>query len=61
MKDEAFVASLRTAEAEALASLSRAVAGLGELAAAALHDALAPHNKIMIGDDSGLTCPAISI
>lgn len=40
MKDPAFAAALRTAEAEALRGLSRRLAGLGDAAANALQDAL---------------------
>ena len=43
-----FQAALRDAEAEAVASLSRSLAGLSEAAAAALRDALAPSNKITV-------------
>lgn len=40
MKDAAFVAELRSAEAVAVESLSRELVGLGTLAASALRDAL---------------------
>src|SRR5262245_15312154 len=47
-QDPAFVAALRAAEAEAVESLSRSLAGLGELAGSALRDALAGHQKITV-------------
>lgn len=40
LKDAAFVAELRSAEALAVESLARSLAGLGDLAASALRDAL---------------------
>lgn len=46
MQNEAFVAELRKAEAAALAGLSRSLAGLGDMAAAALRAALGPKQKI---------------
>jgi hypothetical protein len=46
--NEAFAAALREAEAEAVAALSRALAGLGDAAAAALRDALGPGQKITV-------------
>ena len=48
MADDVFVAALREAEAEAVQGLSRSLAGLGESAAQALRDALAPSNKITV-------------
>lgn len=48
MADDVFVAALRDAEAEAVQGLSRSLAGLGESAAQALRDALAPNNKITV-------------
>lgn len=48
MADESFIAELRQAEAEALAGLSRSLAGLGDSAAAALRDALGSHQKITV-------------
>lgn len=46
--DPAFVAALREAESEAVAALSRNLAGLGELAATALRAALADGQKMTI-------------
>lgn len=46
LKEPGFLAELRQAESEAIAGLSRSLAGLGESAAGALRDGLAPHQKI---------------
>jgi len=46
--DPVFMAALKEAEAEAVQGLSRALAGLGDMAAQALRDALAPSNKISV-------------
>lgn len=46
--DPAFAEALRDAEAEALAGLSRSLAGLADGVAAALRDALAPGQKISV-------------
>ena len=43
-----FVTALREAEGEAVAGLARSLAGLGDSAAAALRDALSPHQKITV-------------
>ncbi len=48
MADDMFLGALREAEAEAVVGLSRALAGLGDKAARALHDALEPHQKITV-------------
>lgn len=48
MRDPAFVQGLRDAEQEAVAGLSRTLAGLGELAGAALRDALHEDQKITV-------------
>lgn len=48
LRDPVFVAALREAEGEAVATLSRTLAGLGEDAAAALRDALKPGQKMSI-------------
>ena len=48
LKDPAFTEALRAAEAEAIAALSRSLAGLGESAAAAFRDALDPGQKITV-------------
>lgn len=46
LKEDYFIAELRSAEQEAVASLSRALAGLGDSAAEALRAALHPEQKI---------------
>jgi hypothetical protein len=48
MADEFFVHELRQAEREAVEGLSRALAGLGDLAASALRDALDSRQKITV-------------
>ena len=48
MDDQTFIAALREAESEAIAGLSRSLAGLGDAAAGALRDALGPGNKITV-------------
>lgn len=48
MDDSFFVTALREAESEAVAGLSRSLAGLGESAAAALRDALDASQKVTI-------------
>ena len=48
MKEDYFIAELRTAEQEAVAGLARALAGLGDGAAEALRDALKPDQKITV-------------
>jgi phage terminase small subunit len=48
MADDTFLAALHEAEGAAVAGLSRALAGLGDAAAAALRDALQPSNKITV-------------
>ncbi|MCB9150196.1 MAG: hypothetical protein H6641_15680 [Caldilineaceae bacterium] len=45
-KEPHFIEAMRHAEADAVAGLSRTLAGLGELAAASLRDALASDQKI---------------
>jgi hypothetical protein len=46
MSDDGFLDSLHEAEREAVAALSRALSGLGDMASSALRDALQPHQKI---------------
>lgn len=48
MKDTDFIEAMRDAEAEAVAGLSRSLAGLGESAAAAFREALEPDQKITV-------------
>lgn len=48
MNDETFASELRRLEAEAVAALSRTLAGLGDAVAQTLRDALAPDQKITI-------------
>jgi transposase-like protein len=47
-RDDTFIVALRDAESEAVAGLSRALAGLGDGAAAALRDALDNSQKITV-------------